>query len=583
MKFRDDESQPVVSSLLRQGFLPNYEEALEEIDKSEDASKLDSILAVAGVGVGLLSSCGIVALASSIVVVVPAAAVVGCAIAAWNSRSTELSRESEGDFLREFPQIINLIAMKDKQGVKEGRIASAYNQAFKAYRYGDLNDLVKRFEGSAKNSVLMSIPEDKPAKAKASVTRKQVGDHLFAPLPQSQKAEVVAIAKQSPRKAIDHMMALRGITPDELEKELPGAKAALGIQPQPEPRQEVAAIPPEAETQQLNIFESSGEVIEMDLVKQMLSLSQFCHVLLAGENGTGKTTFAIVLLKQIMAKYGSNADFDMLIVDPKFSQWAGLYESSYYQPAFPDSMGQLEKSVDRLEVFYGRLRKRAEERQKTGKRSDTPLLVIIDEVNTWLDALAMMDRRIAEENKGLKPDERMPTLQLNQRAKSAILGIARMGREDKIWLWMIGQNPNLEALGLSGASDRANFTVVAVGCGDNQIGLDLSLSNQTMFPNGQRLRPLLEQHQGKPYQLATCSRYPKNLLIMPSSYVSIAAGDIYTKGLATPQQAEGDDPWEEAEAKPATQNPQDILAKLESAGISLQDISTLLKAIAPNV
>jgi hypothetical protein len=271
---------------------------------------------------------------------------------------------------------------------------------------------------------------------------------------------------------------------------------------------------------------SDGGAVRLDLVTAMMQLSQFCHVLIAGENGTGKTTLVMQLLKQIITKFAQNPEFDLLIIDPKLSRWGGLYESPNYQAAFPDADRDLIESVDRLEAFYRRLQKRAKLRQSKNVRAVAPILAVIDEVNTYLDALEQLDRKMIQSNRSSKPADREPFLSLHSSAKSAILGIGRMGREDKVWLWLLGQNPNLSALGFDGAADRANFTVVAVGCGDNQIGLDLALSNAKMFPAGAKLRPLLETHQGNPYQLAACSRYPKNLLIMPTSYQQVMAGDL---------------------------------------------------------
>lgn len=275
-----------------------------------------------------------------------------------------------------------------------------------------------------------------------------------------------------------------------------------------------------------------GDSIGLDLAAVLLAMPEFCHILLAGENGTGKTTFAMALLKPIINKFIQIAGFELLLIDPKRSRWNGLFQTKSYQSAFSNQPHDLQRSVNRLELIYFKLDKLSSDRQKTGKRTEVPTLVIIDEVNTWLDALKAFDRNFKEENASLPPAERSPAPRLYNRAVDSIAGISRMGREDRVWLWLIGQNSNLEALGLSGAQDRANFSIVAVGLGDNQITIELALSNSTMFTRGQALKNALKEHQGKPYQIAACTRKPANLLIMPSSYKDNAQEDFSAEILA---------------------------------------------------
>ena len=240
----------------------------------------------------------------------------------------------------------------------------------------------------------------------------------------------------------------------------------------------------------------------------------------------------MALLKPIINKFIQITGFELLLIDPKRSRWNGLFQTKSYQSAFSNQPHDLERSVNRLELIYFKLDKLSSDRQKTGKRTEVPTLVIIDEVNTWLDALKAFDRNFKEENSSLPPAERSPAPRLYNRAVDSIAGISRMGREDRVWLWLIGQNSNLEALGLSGAQDRANFSIVAVGLGDNQITIELALSNSTMFTRGQALKNALKEHQGKPYQIAACTRKPANLLIMPSSYKDNAQEDFSAEILA---------------------------------------------------
>jgi DNA polymerase III delta prime subunit len=332
----------------------------------------------------------------------------------------------------------------------------------------------------------------------------------------------------------------------------------------------------------------------MDLVAWLDGSPEFCHLLLAGETGTGKTTFAISLLRLFLTRNSDIGVNDMLIIDPKYSQWAGLFRTGIYQPAFSGKQHDLSDSVDRLEAFFYKIERRAIERQRTGERAISSCLVIVDEVNTYLDALKSMDNLLMAQNKGVKPQDKTEPLNLHQRACIAIAGLGRMGREDRVCLWLLGQNPNLKALGFEGASDRANFSVVSVGFRANQVALAVALSNPSMFPLGQKLVGELEAHESATYQLAACSRLPKNLLIMPSSYVQTGSGDLDTATLgrfmgrtvppvAQPSQpvyAAPPNPWDDREeatiAPTPTRQPVEIAASVASR-VSASSSSTATK------
>jgi hypothetical protein len=155
------ETKPVVSTLLRQEFLPDYSEALELIDDSESRARGDAIFALASVAVGVAATCGIVATATiSWPIALPVVGGLSCLISAWNSRQTEMDRARESEFLSDFPQVLTLIESKVEEGVSESKIAAAYEQMFKSYRYGELSDLDKFIPGATGADSLANIPID---------------------------------------------------------------------------------------------------------------------------------------------------------------------------------------------------------------------------------------------------------------------------------------------------------------------------------------------------------------------------------------------------------------------------------------
>jgi hypothetical protein len=237
---------------------------------------------------------------------------------------------------------------------------------------------------------------------------------------------------------------------------------------------------------------------------------------------------------------------------------------------------------------------RSKARQRSGNRPEDTILVLIDEINTWIASLKGLDDSIKSENMSLPPAER-ELANFYQRGLASIAVLARMGREDRVVLWGIGQNPNITALGLDGVADRSNLCVVAVGFGRANMTINTALSNQTMFPYGAELLRGIKEHQTKQHQIAASSRFPDDLMVMPnysgrdqlSPKVLAKYGvgkperiSIATKSVQPPIDA---DPWieepEEAIAITQTKSAAEILAKLKAAGlITIEDLEVLTNA-----
>lgn len=460
---------------------PHVKQALKS---TETAVSWCQKLGIGGVGVGVLvgASMGIGYAALPILA--------GClSLKFWADSREELPRrEAEYHLLKECANLPEALYALHLRGVNTSVLVGSYDAL--------INSVEARLERNAEFTEA-EVGQFLDAKIKALGTIAPVTTQLqqgIQPIGDTQNNEGMTRAK-------DETPGITGIQPIAIDQEQPiAAPSSTTVKP--------------------------GDSIGLDLASELIAMPEFCHVLLAGENGTGKTTFALALLKPIINKFIPIPGFELLLIDPKRSRWNGLFQTKSYQSAFSNQPGDLEKSVNRLELIYFKLDKLSSARQKTGKRTEVPTLVIIDEVNTWLDALKAFDRTFKEENSTLPPADRLPLPRLYNRAVDSIAGISRMGREDRVWLWLIGQNSNLEALGLSGAQDRANFSIVAVGLGDNQITIELALGNSAMFTRGQALRNALKEHQGKPYQIAACTRKPANLLIMPSSYKGNAQEDF---------------------------------------------------------
>jgi hypothetical protein len=158
-QFIENEAAPIVSTLLRQGLIPDYSEALSLIDQSEIRTSGDAKWALGATGIGVASSLGILALSGiTAPIIIPIGAALGCLATAWNSRQTEIDRQRESEFLGSFPGVLDLIEAK-ADGSNDARVAAAYEQSLKSYRYGEL-DNIERFIGGTKAVTLQDIPID---------------------------------------------------------------------------------------------------------------------------------------------------------------------------------------------------------------------------------------------------------------------------------------------------------------------------------------------------------------------------------------------------------------------------------------
>ncbi len=169
-RFIENEAAPIVSSLLRQGLIPEYAEALSMIDESELRAKGDAQWALGATGLGVASSCGILALSGvTLPIIIPIGAALGCLMTAWNSRQTEIDRIRESEFLGDFPQVLTLIEAK-ADGDNDAKVAAAYDQTFKAYRYGDLDNVARFLTPETQAPPQTATPESTVSAVEQPVT-----------------------------------------------------------------------------------------------------------------------------------------------------------------------------------------------------------------------------------------------------------------------------------------------------------------------------------------------------------------------------------------------------------------------------
>ena len=136
--FQEDESRPILTEWISQGFEVDEHEIFSMLDWDEEQLQTDTSIAMGGAFVA--TGCAGVMLALGGVtfpMVVPMGMIAYGALTAWNSQCTKGERELEEQFLRDHPEILKAVAGKVASGESVNQISSAYSHAFRAYKKND--------------------------------------------------------------------------------------------------------------------------------------------------------------------------------------------------------------------------------------------------------------------------------------------------------------------------------------------------------------------------------------------------------------------------------------------------------------
>jgi hypothetical protein len=157
------EPQPdslITSEMLRQDFIPDTDEVLRIIHLDEAATGTDTAIAISTTAICIASASGILALSGlTAPILLPILGMGLAGISAWNSRITRQQREQEAEFINDFPQILDLIEAKANQGESLGKIANAYENAYRAYLNGDEPRLLNGYASSAQPQLTQAEPQ----------------------------------------------------------------------------------------------------------------------------------------------------------------------------------------------------------------------------------------------------------------------------------------------------------------------------------------------------------------------------------------------------------------------------------------
>ena len=210
--------------------------------------------------------------------------------------------------------------------------------------------------------------------------------------------------------------------------------------------------------------EDGGILEPLDAAKLMAKCGD--HVLISCRTGSGKTT----LVGQAIARSYAEQSAEFWIVDPKGSRYCGLEKGANYC-AIPLRQDGSAKVLKVLGAALDELQRRITLRAQDPSAEFQPLIILMDE---WPTLLARCSSGASQIIKDAET-------------------ILRTGREDRVFLWVVGQSHYSQDCGFN-RNTQGNFTIFALGRGEAWQSLELAVSDAHMIRMKQdrdRLQALL--------------------------------------------------------------------------------------------
>lgn len=190
------------------------------------------------------------------------------------------------------------------------------------------------------------------------------------------------------------------------------------------------------------------------------------HVLISCRTGSGKTT----LVGQAISRAYAEQSAEFWIVDPKGSRYCGLEKGANYC-AIPLRQDGSAKVLKVLGAALDELQRRITLRAQDPSAEFQPLIILMDE---WPTLLARCSSGASQIIKDAET-------------------ILRTGREDRVFLWVVGQSHYSQDCGFN-RNTQGNFAILALGRGEAWQSLELAVSDAHMIRMKQdrdRLQSLL--------------------------------------------------------------------------------------------
>jgi hypothetical protein len=513
------------------------------------------------------------------------------------------TEEKEFKFLSRHGRVINLLGDFASTGsATEDEVISAYESMVQAY--APLTDqIVVAGEAVAAAEMMDRLPlvieaqrskrpkqeqqkQSPPAKDGQSVL-KSMGEYMMSSLNQQRKAEVLQLAIESPRAALDTMLAHYGYSDTEIEEQWPGALEALGRN---QPQLPTTAIQPQlAASTPIGRQSSPSAVSQKVVLDSAADLGQNPQsAIIAGVPGAGKGIFVSNALREVKRR---NPHVKIFAIDPKndpkeTGYWSiadQLWRRDFDQCSTEDAAMWL---MDRL----------GEYRNHSG-----PKLLVLDEGTTAFTVLKLA--KVFEERElGNGAVKSLPVDMLGE-FKKFLVTISGMGDSRESWVWIVCQVINCADLGLTGGV-RSIFRSIALVSPKNRnaVATFFSTGFVPLPPGGKdALYEMMDNsecnrafYDGKTDEWVPTPVWPnhsgynrdtRQQVDVPQTTTGNVSQQMTLPVQPTPQPIAvavkpDDDPWENTNAQLVT-DPQETLAKLAAvAGVSPTEMQNLLKALS---
>ena len=202
------------------------------------------------------------------------------------------------------------------------------------------------------------------------------------------------------------------------------------------------------------------------VAEEIVSGSSAGHLFLSCKTGSGKTTLIRALIRRML----EHESCQIIVADPKGSHWMGLEKTDCVCRVHNN--GETRNLLAWVDTIKAELERRIRERSETGQPTTAARIILI--LDEWPTLYGM-----AKEE---KIDEAL-MLGLNY--------LVRMGREDLIGVWVVGQSHLVTESGFSRTTQN-NFDLIALGRG-KKLQSVAAMAADTYVVRGAKRRQELAQ------------------------------------------------------------------------------------------
>ncbi|MGA1256359.1 MAG: type IV secretory system conjugative DNA transfer family protein [Candidatus Nanopelagicaceae bacterium] len=190
------------------------------------------------------------------------------------------------------------------------------------------------------------------------------------------------------------------------------------------------------------------------------------HLFLSCKTGSGKTTTIRAMIRAMLEREPVN----FVVADPKGSSWLGLEKGKTLCKVRESS--DVPKLLRWVEGIKDILNKRINDRDSGNPSTDARIILILDEWPTLWD--------LAREAK------------LDAQLLMGLNSIVRLGREDRVNLWVVGQSHLVTESGFSRTTQN-NFEMISLGRGDQLQSVRAMIDDRYVVQEKSRRDSLLSE------------------------------------------------------------------------------------------